>query len=237
MPILTPMSASAPARAVAVPTAVVVVVAALVAVFAVVGLVVSLTSDRLPTGPALSPPGASHPAVTFDPTTRKAGFDTVAVTMPASPYECPDKPDAVSPLLASGLMCQADVHVNYQGTSDWSATAGFGSVPDELARPTPEGTAKAFFQEFRTQGFGQQKTTLSDYQTQRAMVGGHEVVGVVGHVHYKVAGLASRYDRVVVFAVPVPDSGFVIYFSSRPDDTPTSVLDPLNASINSLRIS
>ena len=230
------MSASAPARGVAVPAAVGVVVAAVVAVFAVVGLVVSFTSDRLPTGPALPPPAASEPVVTFDTTTRKARFDNVSVTMPASPYVCPTKPESLPGLMRSGVLCQADVHADYQGTSDWSATAGFGLVADELSRPDAEGTAKAFFQEFRSQGFAKLETTLSDYETQRATLAGHEVVGVVGHVHYKVAGLPSTYDRVVVFAVPAEDGSFVIYFSSRPDDTPKSVLDPLNASINSLGI-
>lgn len=231
------MSTSAPARGVAVPAAVSVVVAAVVAVFAVVGLVVSFTTDRLPTGPALPPPEASGPVLTFDPRTRDAGFDNVSVTMPASSYECPSKPESALPLLTSGLLCHAPVHPDYRGTSDWAATAGFGTVPDTLVRPTAEGTAKAFFEEFRSQGFSKLETTLSDYQTQRATVDGHEVVGVIGQVHYTIAGLPSSYDRVVVFAVPAEGGGFVVYFSSRPDDTPASVLEPLNASINSLRIS
>jgi hypothetical protein len=39
-----------------------------------------------------------------------------------------------------------------------------------------------------------------------------------------------------VIAVPVQHGGYVVYFSSRPDDTPESVLESLNASINTLRI-
>jgi hypothetical protein len=223
-----------PSDGVAVPAAVGVVVAAVVAVLVVVGLVVSLTEDRLPTGPALAPPAAPVAEVTFRPDTLQADYAGVAARMPVNPYVCPSSPDTVSPLLTSGVVCSATVHADYEGTSDWSATAGFGSVADDLAGASAAATAKSFFETFRGAGFGNRKTTLTDLQTDQAEVDGRQVALISGNVGYQVAGVPSTYDRVLVIALPLDDGGYAIYFSSRPNDTPKATLDVLNRSVNSL---
>lgn len=221
-------------RGFGVPAAVGVVVAAVVAVFAVVGLVVSLDSDRLPTGPALDPPPPPVAQVSYDPTYRQARYIDLLVYMPASPYVCPDSPGAVSPILASGLVCDAVIHPKYDGTRDWAASAAFGSVPEDLTRPTPDGTAKAIFQQWRTAAFSQQETTLSDYGTEKVEIDGRPATLVHGNVHYAVDGVPSTYDRVLVITVPTKDGSYAAFLSSRPDDTPKATLDKLNASLNSL---
>ena len=216
------------------PAAVGVVVAAVVAVLVVVGLVVSLTEDRLPTGPALPPPEAPVAAVSFDSSNRQARYVDVLVRMPADPYACPSQPDAVPPLLTSGILCSAPVHRDYEGTSDWSATAGFGAVADDLAGATAAATAKSFFDTFRTVGFGSRKTTLTGQETDQVDLDGHQVALISGNVGYSVPGVPSTFDRVLVIALPLDDGGYAIYFSSRPNDTPKTTLDVLNASINTL---
>ena len=240
-PILTGMSVPAPTSAepagqgIAVPAAVGLIVAAVVAALALVGLVVSLDSDKLPTGPAMAPPPAPVPEVSYDSLLRTARYDNIRVSMPGNPYECPDSPGQVPPVLASGILCNATVHPEYDGSSDWAASAAFGSVPDDLTRPTAEGTAKAVFQQWRSAAFGKQDTTLSDYGTEKVDLGGQPVTLVHGNVHYTVKGVPSSYDRVVVVALPARSGGYAAYISSRPDDTPKATLDKLDRSLNTLR--
>ncbi|HEY5979278.1 MAG TPA: hypothetical protein VIT41_06545 [Microlunatus sp.] len=217
-----------PSRGVAVPVAVGVVVAAVVAALVVVGLVVALTEDRLPTGPALPPP------VSFDAPTRVVRYAGVTTRMPGTPYVCPGSPDSVPPLLSSGLLCDATVHADYDGTSDWSATAGFGSVADDLVRPTAAATARAFFDAFRGVGFDNRTTTLGAVTTDQVDLDGRPVALISGNVGYTVSGVPSSYDRVLVIVLPVEDGDFAVYLSSRPDDTPEATLGVLNASIDGL---
>ena len=223
-----------PNPGVAVPAAVGVVVAAVVAVLVVVALVVSLTEERLPTGPALPPPEAPVAAVSFDSSNRQARYLDVLVRMPGDPYTCPSTPDAVPPLLISGIVCSAPVHRDYDGTSDWVATAGFGPVADDLAGATAAATAKSFFDTFRSVGYGSRKTTLTGQETDQVDLDGHQVALISGNVGYSVPGVPSTFDRVLVIALPLDDGSYAIYFSSRPNDTPKTTLDVLNESINTL---
>lgn len=224
-----------PARGVAVPAAVGVIVAVVVAVLVIVGLAVSLTDDRLPTGPALPPPAATGPEVTYDNRSGAARYAEAAITMPRYPYVCPSRAESALPLLSAAVNCSVTIHENFDGDTDWTATAGFGSVPEDLVRPTPEGTAKALFQVFREEGFGSRPTTLKNYTSELTTLGGRQVAAVSGNVHYDIPGLASNYDRVLFVALQLEDGGYAAFFSSRPDDTPKSTLDVLNASLAGLR--
>ena len=200
-----PGATEQPKPGVAVPAAVGVVVAAVVAVLVVVALVVSLTEERLPTGPALPPPEAPVAAVSFDSSNRQARYLDVLVRMPGDPYTCPSTPDAVPPLLTSGILCSAPVHRDYDGTSDWVATAGFGAVADDLAGATAAATAKSFFDTFRSVGFGSRKTTLTGQETDQVDLDGHQVALISGNVGYSVPGVPSTFDRVLVIALPLDD--------------------------------
>ena len=94
------------------------------------------------------------------------------------------------------------MHPDYEGTSDWTATAGFGSVADGLTRPTAEATARAFFDTFRSVGFDNRTTTLTEVTTDQADLGGHQVALISGNVGYTVPGVPSTYDRVLVIVLP-----------------------------------
>lgn len=227
-------------RSVAVPVAVGVVVAALVGVLVLVGFVVSVTGERLPTGPALPPPEPVAPTVTFESASGSARFQEASVSLPVDAYRCPSAPAAALPVFESAVICTATVHADYRGTEDWSATVGFGSVPADLARPagrpTAKATAEALFRVLRTESFDGEPTTVADRLSETVQLGGRDVVGVSGRVEYEIAGLPSRYDRLLVVVLPLSDGSFAAYVSSRPDDTPDTTTERLNASIDSLRI-
>lgn len=221
-------------EAVPVPKAVGVIVAAVVAALVMISLVITLTTDRLPTGPALDPPTPSAPTLGYSATTRKATVGPVSVTMPNEPYLCPRSPRSVGSLLTNALVCDASVHPNYRGTSNWSATAGFGLPSATTTRSTSTDTAQAVFDGIRTSFFAGQKTTVTKRAVDTVTLDGHQVAVVSGEVHYRVTGLPSSYDRVLVIALPLDDGSYAVYFSSRPNDTPKSTLKVLDASIGTI---
>lgn len=238
MSILTTMSSPATTEprqdGLAVPKAVGVVVAAVVAALALVSFAVTLTADRLPTGPALDPPPPPTPALGYSASSRKATAGPVSVTMPKDPYACPRSAQPLGSLLTDAVVCDAPVHPGYRGTDTWSATAGFGLLSATRVQPTSTATAQAAFEEIRGTSFADQKTTVTDQVADTVALGGHQVAVVSGEVHYQVAGLPSRYDRLIVIALPTDDEAYAIYFSSRPNDTPKSTLEVLDASISTL---
>ncbi|MFT4167202.1 MAG: hypothetical protein QM650_18355 [Microlunatus sp.] len=220
--------------AVPVSQAVGVVVAAVVAALAVIGLAISLTTDRLPTGPAFDPPTPQAPGLDYSAETRRARLGPVSVTMPNDPYRCPRSPQPVGSLLTDGIVCNASVHPDYRGTDDWSATAGFGLPAAALTKSTGADTAQAVFDSMRTAFFVDLETTVKNRTADTATLGGRQVAVLSGEVHYRVAGLPSRYDRIVVIALPLDDESYAIYFSSRPNDTPKSTLNVLDDSIGAI---
>lgn len=219
---------------VAVPKAIGVVVAAIVAVLAAVSLSVTLTADRLPSGPAMDPPPPPAPALRYSASIRKATAGPVSVTMPKEPYVCPRSAQPLGSLLTDAIVCDAPVHPGYRGTDTWSATAGFGLLSATHVRPTGIATAEAAFADIRATFFADQQTTVTDQATDRVTLGGHQVTAVSGEVHYRMAGLPSRYDRLLVIALPLGDGMYSLYFSRRPNDTPKPTLEVLEASISRL---
>ncbi|MDN5762110.1 MAG: hypothetical protein L0H41_07330, partial [Microlunatus sp.] len=174
--------------------------------------------------------------VTFDPATRRASFEQTSVLMPASPYTCPGKPESALPSLSSAMFCAAPVHAVYDGSNDWVATAGFGSVPDELAKATPAETAAALFESLRGQAYADHDTTVANRGSETVQLAGRPAAVQLGDLRYRVPGVPSSYDRLFVAVLPLPTGGYVAYLSGRPNDAPASTLDALNESINSLRI-
>ena len=238
MPILTSMSTPVTTEprpdGVAVPKAIGVVVAAVVAVLAAVSLAITLTADRLPTGPALDPPGPPAPSLLYDASIRKAEVGPVSVRMPQEPYACPRSAQPLGSLLTDAIACDAAIHPNFRGSDTWSATAGFGLVSAALAKPTATATAQAAFDDLRATLFSDMVTTVTNQATDTVTLGGHQVAVLSGEVHYQVAGLPSRYDRLLVIALPLDDGTYTLYFSSRPNDTPKSTLEVLDHSIGTL---
>ena len=174
--------------------------------------------------------------MSFDSSNRQARYVDVLVRMPGDPVHLPRhaRRGAAAADLA-GILCSAPVHRDYDGTSDWLATAGFGSVADDLAGATAAATAKSFFDTFRTRRVRQPEDHADRRRTtDQVDLDGHQVALISGNVGYSVPGVPSTFDRVLVIALPLDDGSYAVYFSSRPNDTPKTTLDVLNESINTL---
>jgi hypothetical protein len=186
----------------------------------------------------LAPPSptAAAPTVEYDATSRAASVRELRWVLPGRPYDCDPDPQPRRPSFDSMLICAAPVHENYSGSQDWTATTGLGVLPASMVVPgNLQRTADRLFGSLRGQFFADQETQVRKLAAQRfdrAPAG--KALAVSGEVHYAVAGVPSRYDRLVVLVVELADGGYGAWFSSRPDDTPAGTLKALDDSIASL---
>ena len=219
------------------PVAAALVVVALVVAVVAVGAVVSASASRLPSGPALAPPTGGpvgEPAVVYDATTRTASIDELRLVLPTEPYRCLSTPVPARPTFTSAIVCNADVHADYdEAGSDWSATTGLGLVPEELiARGDLQVTVERVLGSLRGQFFAGRKTTVEKptrLSWDGAPVG--KSAATRAQIHYDVEGVPSRYDQVTVLVVELEGGGHGFWFASRPDDTPKATLAALDASL------
>ena len=252
-PTLTPVepeeplaTAPAPARraaaepTVGLPVAVAVVVGTLLVAVVGLGAVARVSEDRLPSGPALAPPAAAAAApLTFDPATRAASVGELQVMLPGPPYTCSSRPEPFTPAFASVLLCSTAVHEDIDGRGgDWSATAGAGILAtDVVVAGDVQQTADQVFAAVRSRFFAQQQTTVTNLGTQpTGLTAAARSTIVTGEVRYRVPGVPSRYDRVVVVVVALADGRYAAVVSARPEKTPTATLDVLDASLASIRV-
>lgn len=218
--------------------AIALVVGALVAAVVAVGAVASVSADRLPSGPAspLPTPTATAPAVRYEAASRSASVAELHLVLPGAPYSCDAAPRPGGPTFTSLVTCSALVHENYRGSADWTATTGLGVLNDPLVVPGDlKGTAEKVFGSLRTTFFRGTATTVRELSTQpfeRAPADRSLVV--IGEVRYRVRGVPSRYDRLVVLVVELAGGGYGVWFSSRPDDTPEATLAVLDEAIAGL---
>lgn len=233
----TPEPVAAEPR-VGLPLAVAVVTGALLAGVLAVAAVVSASAERLPSGPAVPPPTPSAvvPVVSYDVAARTASVAELRLVLPGAPYTCGTAGQPQQPTFSSVLLCAAPVHENYRGSADWTATTGIGVVPEALTVPDdPKATADRVFGSLRGQFFAGQRTEVHKLVAERFAAAPEGAgIAVSGEVHYTVAGVPSRYDRVVVLVVELADGGYGVWFSSRPEDTPEATLAVLDTSIGTL---
>lgn len=222
------------------PLAVAVVVGVLLIGVVVVGVVVSASAQGLPSGPAVAPPAKSAArAVGYDTATRAASVGKLKVTLAGAPYVCDSSAQSVLPTLETGLTCNAPVHANYDGKRNtWSATTAVGVLPSALVQgDNLEATARTVFTSARDQFFPREKTTVSGLVAQPTDVGPDvQAVVVAGEVHYRVPKVASRYDRLLVVVVALPDGTRAAVISSRPNDSSAAVKTALQASLDSIAV-
>jgi hypothetical protein len=241
-PAAAPASApEAPAeQPVRLPVAIAVVVAALVVAVVAVGGVVAASAERLPSGPALAPPArSSSGAVGYNRGTRAVAIGQLKVTLPGSPYLCDSSVGSAPPTFASGVACSAAVHENYdtQG-NDWAATVVVGVLPPAFVDAADlKATATKAFGSARGQFFSGDKTTVTEATAEPTELGaGTRAMVVSGEVHYRVPHVASRYDRMLVLVVALPDGTHVVVASSRPDDSGAAMKRALQASLDTITV-
>lgn len=222
-----------------VPLAVALVVGAVLVAVVGVGAVVSASAERLPSGPAVAPPSPTpaRARLVWQPDDNLATVGELRVVLPADPYTCSPSVTTLAPTFDDFVGCSVVVHEDYDGDDgDWTASTGVGLVPDDLVvEDDLKATADRVFSSLRRQSFSETKTTVRDLvasPTDRAPTGRSLLVS--GEVAYRVDGLASRYDRVLVVVVQLADGTHAAWFSSRPDDTPAAALEVLDASIATL---
>ena len=241
-PVETASVGTAPAAAeeslVRLPVAVAVVLAAVLVAVVAVGAVASASTRGLPSGPALAPPSptapltSAAPLLDYDAGSRATTIGKLRVTLPGAPYACPDAAAAARPAFDLVVACNAPVHAYGHGEM-WSATAGAGLLPTSLVvAGDAHATADRAFSTLRREFFRATPTTVTTLRadpTDLAPAG--QAVVVSGQVHYRVRGVASRYDRLLVVVVALPDDRYAIVFSSRPNDSARTVLTALDASL------
>lgn len=230
-------SAEPPVR---LPVAIAVVVGALLVALVAVAGVAAASAERLPSGPALAPPTrSSSGAVGYNRGTRAVAIGQLKVTLAGSPYVCDSSVGSALPTFASGVACSAPVHSNYDAQGhDWTATVVVGAVPTALVDPDDlKATATRAFGSARGQFFSGDATSVTKLTAQPTELGsGTRAMVVSGEVHYRVAHVASRYDRLLVLVVALPDGTHVVVASSRPDDSGATVKQALQASLDTITV-
>ncbi len=235
----SPRQSNAPAqdpdsgRTVGIPVAVALVIGVVVVALVAVGLTVTLTEDRIRSGPAVAPPSApALPGLVLDPSTRSGRIENVSLVLPGPPYVCGPTPGALPPSFSSALSCDAPIHRDYRGTADWSASSGLGLVADSLVvQDDLDRTGRNLYESLRRQFFAGEQTTVQKLQPVRNTDQG---LFFTGEVHYSIKGLPSRYDRLVLGVIELRSGRYAAFFSSRPNDAPATVVDVLNRSIATL---
>ena len=227
-------------RTVRLPVAVAVVVGVLLVAVVGLGAVTAATAQRLPSGPAMDPPpSAAAVAVQFDAAARTASVAELQVTLAGAPYECGERPEPFEPVFTSFELCSTPVHRNYDGHGgSWTATTGVGLLAEDLVVPGDiQQTGDRVFSAVRTRFFAGEQTTVTDDVSQpTGLTADDRSTSVAGEVRYRIAGVPSRYDRVLVVVVELADGSHAAWISARPEKTPAATLKVLDASIGTLRV-
>lgn len=220
------------------PAAVAVMVGVLVLAVVAVGAVVAASAQRLHSGPALPPPmRTATQAVSYESTTRAMAVGNLKLTLAGSPYVCDSRPGASMPTFELAVACNAPVHENYDKEDHtWTATLAVGALPTALVTVGDlEATGRKVFASSREQLFSRQTTTVTKLAAQPTDLGpGGKAMVVSGEVHYRVPGVASRYDRLLVVVTAMPDRTHAVVVSSRPDDSGARVQRALQASLDTI---
>lgn len=213
-------------------TAIAIMAAAVVLGVALVGLVVRLGADRLPTGPALPPPSPTPAGLQFDAETRKASYENVSVTLAGDPYYCADKPASMGPF-DQAAACSYLVHKDYSGSSSWSADTGFALVPGALAvAGDPEGSARAVFQQSLSLAYPE-SAKVSELKV-GPLASSSDAAVLSAHVNVSVPKLPTSYDVVVIAVLTAKDDQQVVFYSFKPNDAGDQALHALQESADTL---
>ena len=214
-----------------------------IAVLAVAGVILGLviwqdpshSSDR--SGAELSPrPSTSGVPGELDQDSREATIGTASMTLPDEPYRVRNDPMQAKSLFDSYFVAGATVHEDYLDRRDWSAVVGLAHVAPGASRDDPEATALAVTYGIAGRFFDGRPTTVSEPSVAEHSVDGCSGVQVSAEVSYRIAGLASRADRVTVVLIRLDDGTEVAAFSSVPTDASPSLRNLAAESLDSLHV-
>jgi hypothetical protein len=217
----------------------VVLAAALLAVIAG-GTVVSLTEDRMPTGPAVAPADAAPaPAVIdYDPQSGRVSAEEMSYTVPGRPYRCDAAAEERPPTSRSVHSCLAFVHENYDATGlDWVSTSNVGVLDDRVVTPGDvERTADATFESIVSSHYDEAtKITVRKRQEQPLDLGAPGRSRLISaDLHYSIKDLPSSHDRIVLAVTELESARYAVWYATRPNDASKSIRDALDASARTI---
>ena len=230
-----PTEPESPTGTVKLPAAVAIVLGVVVLAVIAVGAIVSFSTDRLPSGPAVAPPsvGPAPTRISYDAATRRTAIEEMSYIGPAAPYVCQTAPAAQLPTFTTQLACHAAVHEDYQPSgADWVSAVGMGVLDPSQIRADVAATADQVFDSIVAQNYppGVKVRDRSADPFEGAPAGQAILIGA--DLHYSVKNVPSRYDAIVLVVVKLESGAYGAWYAMRPNDTPKSTRDVLVDSAN-----
>lgn len=227
--------------AIRLPFAVGITVGVIILAVVLLGVTVSITSDRLPTGPALDPPPRQDQAavVLYDQTVPGYLMGRVRMKTPGAPYDCSDYLGQLRSGGDQGFTCSVAVHENYVKGRNWMADTGFGLVPDELVDPKNlKETSRQVLGQLGLHGYENVKLVNPKFKAE-PLTGitdaPDEAMKVTGTVGFRVPGLPSTSSTITFVVIKLADSGkHVVFYTDYPNDAPKEVVAASDAALKTL---
>jgi hypothetical protein len=171
----------------------------------------------------------------LDTSTRQAMVGPATMLLPDDPYALDTEPKRVAGVIDVVFLANATVHSDYNGRDDWLATVALVLVSQELDRSADlEQAGNTAMRQLGKRFFGHHPTWIRNMRFADRSVDSHPGMDVTAEIHYRITGLASRYDRVTMRLVRTDDGALVAAISSIPDDASPSVAELAAHSLESL---
>lgn len=223
------------------PLALAAVVGALVLAVLAVSAVTAYSEPRLESGPAIAPPAPVEPVdttIVYDAGTRRASIAEMTFTAPPAPFTC-QEPNVQTGVFRSYFACDAIVHRDYDGSGeDWSASVGMAVLDRPLVEPgelaVGVGNVERVLQQFYPADAGievsnRELAKLTGVSPQ------DRAVLLTLDLQYRVDGLPSTRDRMVIALVELEAGQQVAWFATRPDDAPKALSRQIDTAAGTVR--
>ncbi|HSU34942.1 MAG TPA: hypothetical protein VLJ88_04720 [Propionibacteriaceae bacterium] len=236
-PVPRPSAAGPAAGTVKLPAAVAIVLVVVVLAVIAVGAIVSFSTDRLPSGPAVAPPpaGPAPTRISYDAATRRTSIEELSYVAPAAPYVCQTAPAAQLPTFTTHLACHATVHEDYQPSgADWISAVGLGVLDPSQIQTDVSATADQVFTSVVAQNYPVGVEVRGRTNGSFGLAPAGQGIVITADLHYSVKNVPSRYDAIVVAVVKLESGAYAAWYGMRPDDTPKGTRQVLVESVQTL---
>jgi hypothetical protein len=208
--------------------------------FILVGVLVAIDGDSLPSGPAVAPPAADlQVRALLDEAAGEYVAGTARVTVTGPPFEC-FGPTSIPGSRGTGFLCYLSMHEQYRKGLAWHARTGFALLPDSQVVPGDlEATAGTVLDDLIREGFAgvDVKSRFKTVKAESIVDPRDEVVKLTGTLSYRVPRLPSRVSSVTIFVIKLHGSGkHVLFCADSPDDVPPAGRAAIDAAIMSLTV-
>jgi len=224
---------------IAVPWAIGLIVAGLVLALVVVGAVIALDSDRMPSGTAVAPPPRNPKPVValLDRQFGQYVAGPVRVKLAGAPFDCFGKtsiPASADP----GYLCWLGIHEQYKKGWSWYARITFGVLSEGQVVPGDlRATTDNVLDRLIADGFKGVRVDprLTAGPRPDLVVAPDEAMMLSGSVGYRVPNLPSTSSAVTIIVIRHAASGkHVVLCADRPNDLSQAGVAAMEAMITSL---